>query len=120
MVVLRTRPKFLIACTRLCSRTMNRIMAVSREKLFDEVWAEPMTTVAKRYGISSSYLARVCERMNVPRPVRGYWARVEAGQAARKPPLPAAGVEHELEWSRDRDHSWRRISRPPLQAATAD
>jgi hypothetical protein len=47
-------------------------MTVMREKLFKEVWSEPMTTVAKRYGVSSNYLARVCERMGLPRPERGY------------------------------------------------
>lgn len=47
-------------------------MAVTRETLYEEVWAEPMTKVAARYGVSSSFLARVCERLNVPRPSRGY------------------------------------------------
>ncbi|HPA80588.1 MAG TPA: hypothetical protein PLS95_07210 [Thermoanaerobaculales bacterium] len=37
-------------------------MGVTREKLYEEVWAEPMTTVAARYGVSSNFLARVCER----------------------------------------------------------
>jgi methylaspartate ammonia-lyase len=37
---------------------------VDRETLYQEVWAQPMTTVAVRYGVSSSFLARVCERLN--------------------------------------------------------
>jgi hypothetical protein len=41
-------------------------MAVSREKLYEEVWQEPMITVAVRYCVSSSFLARICERLNVP------------------------------------------------------
>jgi hypothetical protein len=40
-------------------------MSVTREMLFAEVWAEPRTMVAKRYGVSSNYLAHVCERLNV-------------------------------------------------------
>jgi hypothetical protein len=51
------------------------VMAVSRETLFEEVWKEPMTTVAKRYDVSSNFLARICERLNVPRPARGYALR---------------------------------------------
>jgi len=31
-----------------------------------------MTKVAARYGVSSSFLAWVCERLNVPRPAGGY------------------------------------------------
>jgi hypothetical protein len=41
---------------------------VSRERLYQEVWAEPMTSVAIRYKVSTSFLARVCTWLNVPRP----------------------------------------------------
>ena len=55
-------------------------MSVTRETLYNEVWAEPMTTVAARYTVSSSFLARVCERLGVPRPPRGYWAQLQVGK----------------------------------------
>lgn len=74
---------------------------VERESLYEEVWAEPMTTVAARYGVSSSYLGRVCEDLNVPRPPRGYWAQLVAGKAPTKPSLPGARPGDSLEWSRD-------------------
>ena len=35
-------------------------MSVTREQLYPEVWAEPMTRVAARYDVSANYLARVC------------------------------------------------------------
>ena len=38
------------------------------------------TKLAQRYDVSSSYLARVCEALNVPHPPRGYWARRAAGE----------------------------------------
>ena len=74
---------------------------VTREALYDEVWAEPMTTVAARYRVSGSFLARVCARLNVPRPPRGYWARLEYGKAGNRPALPEARPQDELAWSRD-------------------
>jgi hypothetical protein len=52
-------------------------MRVTREQMYQEVWAEPMTTVAN-YQMSSTFLARICERLNVPRPPRGYWAQLES------------------------------------------
>jgi hypothetical protein len=76
-------------------------MRVAREVLYKEVWAEPMTTVALRYGLSSNFLARVCARLNIPRPARGYWARIKAGAELRKAPLPAPRLGDELEWCRD-------------------
>lgn len=76
-------------------------MKVARDVLYKEVWAEPMTTVALRYGLSSNFLARVCERLNIPRPSRGYWAQIKAGGKLRKPPLPPPRLGDELEWCRD-------------------
>jgi len=54
---------------------------VTREDLYELVWREPMLRVAERHAVSSSFLARVCSVMNVPRPPRGYWAKLEFGQA---------------------------------------
>jgi len=48
---------------------------VTREALYELVWAEPMLKVAARFGVSSSYMSRVCTLLNVPRPARGYWAK---------------------------------------------
>ena len=76
-------------------------MGIAREKLYEEVWAEPMTKVAARYSVSSSFLARVCKRLNVPRPERGYWAQLQVGKAPPKPDLPAVRPGDELEWTRD-------------------
>lgn len=76
-------------------------MRVAREVLYKEIWAEPMTTVAARYGLSSNFLARVCERLKIPRPARGYWAQVKVGAKLRKPALPAPQLNDEVEWCRD-------------------
>lgn len=90
--------------------TSDIVTAVSRERLYKEVWSEPMTKVAARYGVSSSFLARVCTRMNVPRPERGYWAKLAVGKAPKQPPLPDAQPGDELVWSRDGES--RRVPHP--------
>lgn len=73
---------------------------MTREKLYELVWAEPMLKVAARYGVSSSYLARVCTLMNVPRPERGYWAKLAVGKAPPIPSLPEPRPGDELEWNK--------------------
>ncbi len=92
-------------------------MAVTREKLYEEIWAEPMTKVAARYGVSSSFLARVCERLNVPRPPRGYWAQLEVGKLSRKPSLPKPRPGDELEWSREGEprRVFHELPQPPAE-----
>ena len=76
-------------------------MSVTREKLYDEIWTEPITKVSKRYGISDSYLIRILKNLNIPRPPRGYWAMIAADIHPEKPPLPAAKLGDAITWSRD-------------------
>lgn len=76
-------------------------MSVTREKLYDEIWTEPITKVSKRYGVSDSYLVRVLKSLNIPRPPRGYWATVAAGIHPEKPLLPVAKLGDAITWSRD-------------------
>ena len=65
-------------------------MPLTREYLYDLVWSEPMLKVAARFDASSSYMARVCALLYVPRPERGYWAKLAVGKAPQKPNLPEA------------------------------
>ncbi|WP_051320579.1 hypothetical protein [Cupriavidus sp. amp6] len=89
--------------------------AVSRESLYELVWSEPMLKVAAGFGVSSSYMARVCTLLNVPRPERGYWAKLAAGKSVKKPSLPDARPGDELVWSRGDGHQevTRPLPKPP-------
>ncbi|HVY31029.1 MAG TPA: hypothetical protein VHB79_30950 [Polyangiaceae bacterium] len=86
--------------------------SISRDKLYAEVWAEAMTTVAKRYDVSSNYLARICEQLNIPRPSRGYWAQRAAGAKVEVPELPEPDPGDDVEWIRGDDPYNRRIAAP--------
>ncbi len=86
---------------------------LTRESLHSLVWAEPMLKVAARYGVSSSYLARICKLMNVPRPGRGYWAMRAAGKRPPIPPLPPALPGNQLTWSKGGHDS--SVAMPPPQ-----
>lgn len=61
---------------------------VDREALYNEVWAEPVSVVAPRYGLSDVGLAKVCRSLAIPLPSRGYWAKVKAGRIMAKASLP--------------------------------
>lgn len=59
-----------------------------REKLFEEVWTDPVILVAERYGLSDNGLRRNCKKLGIPLPPAGYWAKIKAGQKIKKPDLP--------------------------------
>ena len=61
-----------------------------REVLYKEVWEQPVTKVAEKYGVSDVMIHKVCKTLNIPVPPRGYWAKKQAGQAVEITPLPEA------------------------------
>src|SRR5262245_58448118 len=61
---------------------------VDRQKLHAQIWAEPMTTVAKAYGITGTGLAKICRKLSVPVPPRGHWIKLRHGKPSPRTPLP--------------------------------
>lgn len=70
----------------------------TREELYAAVWTEPLRKLAERFQVSDSYLARVCDSLNIPRPNAGHWAKKDAGKASRPPALPPAQAGEPTEW----------------------
>ena len=73
---------------------------VSREELYRQVWAEPMSKVAATYNVSGSYLARICRELNIPTPGRGYWAQLKAEKNPPKVVLPTLKAGDPTMWIR--------------------
>lgn len=61
-----------------------------RNKLYEEVWTNPVVQVAEQYGVSNTAIKKICKALNVPVPPRGYWAKLKAGKKTKKTPLPKA------------------------------
>lgn len=49
----------------------------TRKDLYDLVWAEPLSRLAKKYKISDNGLRKICKRMNIPIPAMGYWQKIQ-------------------------------------------
>jgi len=77
---------------------------LTRAELYEKVWATPMQTLAKEFGLSDVGLAKVCRKHNIPVPPVGYWRRKETGYKVNHPLLPAAkdGREHLVIYIRER------------------
>ncbi len=59
-----------------------------RGSLYQQVWKTPISGLAKEFGLSDVGLAKICRRLNVPRPPLGYWAKLQFGKQPKIPPLP--------------------------------
>ena len=73
-------------------------VTISRDDLYAQVWVKPMMQLASEYGISGNGLAKICRKLAVPYPGRGYWARKAAGQKVSQVRLPdkAEGVPSQV------------------------
>lgn len=58
---------------------MTDSILVTREDLYELVWTIPTQRLAERFGISDVALAKICKKLKVPKPPRGYWAQIAAG-----------------------------------------
>lgn len=68
---------------------MVKPIRITREDLYEQVWATPMRLLAPQYGLSDVRMAQICREAKIPLPWRGYWQQKAAGRAAKVPRLPA-------------------------------
>lgn len=69
---------------------------MKRAELYALAWAEPISKLAGRFGLSDRGLAKLCERNHIPLPPRGYWAKVAADKYPSRAPLPRPEQDYEL------------------------
>lgn len=70
---------------------MSKSVRLPRKELYDLVWSKPMQQLAKEFDLSDVGLAKICKKHNIPRPERGYWAKLEYGKPVKKKSLPDEG-----------------------------
>ena len=52
-------------------------ITITRKELYDLVWSEPLSRLAKKYKISDNGLRKICKRMNIPIPAMGHWQKIQ-------------------------------------------
>lgn len=59
-------------------------VTITRDELYRRVWETPMSRLAAEFGITGKGLSKICDRLEIPYPPSGYWARKAAGQKVVK------------------------------------
>jgi hypothetical protein len=102
-------------------REIAQVITFQRDQLYDEIWSVPILQLAKQYGLSDVGLAKICTKMKIPRPPRGYWAKRSYGQPTTKPILRSAPADIPTEITVDRDakqlakaNDKRRVQKPDM------
>lgn len=63
-------------------------VTLTRKELYDLVWSEPLSRLAKKYKISDNGLRKICKRMNIPIPALGHWQKIQYGKRVIVTKLP--------------------------------
>jgi hypothetical protein len=56
---------------------MEKIRVITREKLYDLVWENPLSKLAKKYNLSDNGLRKVCKKLDIPLPKNGHWQKIQ-------------------------------------------
>lgn len=79
---------------------------ITKGELRQLVWEEPIVSLAKRFEVSPNGLAKICDRLDIDRPPKGYWSNPAAYAV---PSMPGGmGDEHEIVEIGGARHSARR------------
>ena len=66
-------------CSPICASIGSRKFNISREELEILVWKFPTVKVAEILGVSDVAVAKRCKKLEIAKPPRGYWRKVETG-----------------------------------------
>jgi AcrR family transcriptional regulator len=95
-------------------QSAKRVRSTTRRALHARVWSRPMTVVAGDLGVSRNGLAKICDRLLIPYPGRGYWTKQPEDRDAQAPlPPPPPGVGERVTLTAARASSRRRHTRLP-------
>ena len=61
---------------------------LTRQELYDLVWENPLSKLAKKYNLSDNGLRKVCKKLDIPLPKNGYWQKIQYNKKVNKEKLP--------------------------------
>lgn len=77
-------------------------MHIKKNDLFNKVLEEPITTLAKKFSISTYELEKLCKENNIPLPKASHWMKVKFGKRLSNK-LPE---QHTLEFNQLLNQFW--------------
>ena len=83
-------------------------IVLTREELYDLVWSEPLSRLARKYNISDNGIRKRCKKMNIPLPKAGHWSKIQHGYKVIIPKLPGKyeGENETILCYRDKDGNY--------------
>jgi hypothetical protein len=61
---------------------------ITRQQLYDMVWAESLSSIVKKHQLTYSELRKILAVMDIPIPENGHWSKLKFGKQVEIKPLP--------------------------------
>lgn len=65
-----------------------RWINLTQEELAQLIWSKPTQELAREFGLSDVAIAKRCKRWGIPKPPRGFWAKVRSGKLPHPKGIP--------------------------------
>jgi hypothetical protein len=62
---------------------------LKRDELQTLVWSKATSSLAQEFGVTDSAIGKVCRKLSIPKPPRGFWEKVYAGKLPHPNGKPA-------------------------------
>jgi len=59
----------------------------SETELQELVWSLPISAIAKQFNLSGYEIRKVCKKLGIPVPIKGYWQKIKADKKLKIKPL---------------------------------
>ena len=64
-------------CSTKCAKKAQEKFEIEKDVLQILVWEKPTRQIAKDFGVSDNAIGKRCKKLNIPKPPRGYWAKLQ-------------------------------------------
>lgn len=74
-----------VYCSVSCAKSLEaiekeyRYRHPNKQELEKIIWSKPTVKIAADLGVSDVAIAKLCKKLEIEKPPRGYWAKVDAG-----------------------------------------
>jgi hypothetical protein len=82
-------------CSTPCRSIYQQRFGTTKETLLSLVWNYSTSDLAEEFGVSDKAIDKRCRKFGLPKPPRGYWAKIQVGQSHEN-------ALRSLGWTRER------------------
>lgn len=95
-------------------------ISFTRNELYDLIWSNPLSQVAKTYNLTDNDLRKRCKEFNIPIPYNGYWQKVKYNKPVKKEKLAPSSLDQTITLAIREEGNILNLDQSPLIVLTKE